>query len=476
MNVFSLKKNVIIFGMRQVLLLTLSFFVNIYMTKKMASYDFGRLVIFNATLAAFSVFSDGGLFIGFIQRKEDISHDRMNQMFSFQIIVLLIVLLLCLILSTFKVWDYIGIDYVYATYIVVVLNSIQSIYYVKFQKDLNVSIIALCDITSSIAYYIVVVILLFLGKGLTSVIIATIIKALIGSIFAWFNFPIKIKLINFTRDKMFLRSIWNGVINQISYVIGVVRSLLNPVIVGYAVGTSAVGLVDRAVFFSGVPNGIVAIIAQRVLFPYFSKNKDDTRSLQKKIKDSCFLAAFFDKLYYMPLILLIDSMVGKYLGNEWIDLLPLVYILSVGNMLFSSVSAVSNSVLLSLGKYSAYTILNIIQLLLSWPIAIILASKYGVIGYIWISPIMWLFTFPTIVIIRRELIELRIIYEVIFPTLLAGITILVVQLLREFLFIKDIVVEIIAFTFLEYFVYFLLAIILEKKYLPEIIWRITHKK
>ena len=90
-------------------------------------------------------------------------------------------------------------------------------------------------------------------------------------------------------------------------------SLCNPIIVSWLFDYSAVAVVDRTVMFSGIPSSIIGAVAQKVLFPYFSAEIREKKSIIQKVKEATFMASVGDKLYYIPLIVLIEPFVRKYL-------------------------------------------------------------------------------------------------------------------------------------------------------------------
>lgn len=475
MNKGSLKTNTIVFAIRQVVLFVLGFFVSMYITSKFESVDFGRLVLFNVTISTFGFFADGGLFIAFVQKRADITNSIMNKIFTFQLMLLGIVLIISMFFTIFDIWILLGLQYIYICFFIAGLNSIQSIFYIKLQKELNITAIAICDLASSIIYYVVVMIFVSSDFGIRGVIYATVVKSMTSVIIIYFLSPLQIRFEKFLNDQAFMKNIKDGVINQVSYVMGYIRSLLNPVIVGNILGASSVGLVDRAIFFAGIPAGIISAIVQKVYFPYFSKINENKEHSILRIKQSIFVTSIIDKFYYIPLLVLIDSVVHKFLGSKWDGLTVLIYIVSIGNMTFGGPSAIFNAVLLSLGKFKWNTALNLIQIALTWPVAWLLTRSFGIVGYIFISPLLWLFLIPVMVIIIRKFSGLKILYEMVYPTVIAMFVIGLMFLVRNVLIIDNLYVEILSYTFFSYSVFIGIILLTERQYVPALIVPIYKK-
>ena len=262
-NRISLRKNTIIFGLRQIILFVLGFLVNIYITKYLAPKDFGILVIFNTFISALGIVSDGGIFISFIQSKDNIDTKTVNKMVSFQIIVLFLSCMILTILTALNALDMLSTKYVYLAFVITGFNSLQSIFYTKFQKDFNISYIAVSDLISSLFYYIIVIVLIALDYGIISIILATIIKGIVSIVISLSYYKNTIKLDFAILEPSFINKIRIGFINQFSYLVNFLKSLLNPIIVGNILGISEVGLIDRAVSFSGMPVSIVNAIVMK---------------------------------------------------------------------------------------------------------------------------------------------------------------------------------------------------------------------
>ena len=143
----NIRKNTITYGIRQTVLFVLSFVINMYTTRKLTNEDFGNLVYFNTIIAAFGFITDGSVWAGFIQSCSEIKKETLNKMFTLVFLLLFVILgLFLLIIRITHVVLGNKNFLVYFSIVSIFTTAIQSIIYTKFQKELKISYIAICDI------------------------------------------------------------------------------------------------------------------------------------------------------------------------------------------------------------------------------------------------------------------------------------------------------------------------------------------
>lgn len=472
----SLKKNSFVFLVRQIFLFGISIAVNLYTTRKLSSSDFGFIVIFTSILSAFSILSDGGIWVGFIQGKSDIDIDLFGTMISFVLISCGLMCSALIVVNVFlKIDPLVKYHSIYYLVGIVLCTSIQSVYYSKMQRDFKISQIAICDVLSNVIYAITIVLLLEQDMGLEGFLIATFVKNVVLLISAMVLERVKLRFRIKNFGKVFWYELRRGFVNQVSFIVNYIRTLTNPIIINTLFDSGTVGLVDRAMMFAGIPSNIIVVVSQKVLFPYFSSEIRENKSIIMKIKETVFAASIGDKLYYIPLMLLIEPFVNKYLGTQWRGIIPMIYLLTIGNMIWGGVSGVSSACLSGMGKFKLISSLNIVTTILSWILSIILTKTFGITGFVLVSPILWILTIYSVFVLKRDLGKFMIVYEVMYPVIASSITFGLVSIIKKYVLINNLLLEMIFFSFLSYMIYFLIICLTEKRYLPMILPRIKSR-
>lgn len=472
----SLKRNSFVFLARQIFLFGLSILVNLYTTQQLTSIDFGYIVVFTAILSAFSILSDGGMWVGFIQGKQGIDETLFGKMLAFvSAAVLAICGALFLAARVAKIEALSEYNALYYLIGIVICTAIQSVYYAKMERAFEISKIAICDILSNVIYACAMFILLGRGMGVEGFIIAILAKsvALLLSSVIFGGLKPRIDLRHF--DPAFWHEIKRGLINQVSFVVNYLRTLTNPIIISSLFDSGTVGLVDRAVMFAGIPSGVIVAVSQKVLFPYFSSELRENNSIVRKIKESVFIASLGDKLFYIPLIVLMEPFVGKYLGSQWSGIVPMIYLLAVGNMIWGGASGVFSACLSGMGKFKLISALNLATTILSWILSIALTKIIGLWGFLLVSPLLWLLTLYSMRVVRSELGGFAIAYEIIYPSLISGLALGAVIFIKRYIYIENLLLEMAAFTAISYFIYGLLVLATERRFVPGILRQIKRR-
>jgi O-antigen/teichoic acid export membrane protein len=461
-----LKKNIITYGIRQTILFILSALVNMYTIKKINSYDFGLFVIYNSIIGAMSFLTNGSVWAGFIQSNDDITERFINKMITLVTTVFIVVSSIFMaIIFLFHLDVFFQFYIIYFSLPVVALTGVQTVIYSKLQKDMHISIIAYIDIISNLIYYITVLILVLYEFGLYALLLSLLLKSIVATLMTVIIYKRRIRFDFYFFDKDFFKNLKNGLVNLLSFPFDYLRTLFNPVIVGNLCGLSSVGVVDRAVLLCGIPSNIMTVAVQKVLFPVFSKSLNTKHNIKAAVRKAIFYISFLDKLFYIPLILLIKPFVDFYFGEKWNGLIIPVYILSVGNMIFGGISSVLSVCVLSLGLFKKNTLINLSQTLSIIPIAFLLCYLFGVNGYVISGFILWFWTYYIYYVVEHSLGHFPIIYEFIISILISvplGIVIFLINLKIEFinLFHATMIV-----TVMFYPVYIIISILIDKKYL-----------
>ncbi len=188
---------------------------------------------------------------------------------------------------------------------------------------------------------------------------------------------------------------------------GIVHYLIkqgDDMVVGRLLSANALGLYQNAYKISTLILIEIMEIAGKVAFPIFSKIKDD----KEKLKN------YFLKLSLVLILIIIPAGLIMYLfpeqlilillGNQWLEATGVLKVLSIFGIV-SAISAIPNSLFLSIERQDILVKINIIQLVAMSLIIIPLVSEYGIIGAAYATTLAVIFSIPVSVYFVRKLFK-----------------------------------------------------------------------
>lgn len=469
----SVKKATVALLVRQGFVFLSAVILNLFLTKMFSSVTVGELVIFNTILSGFAYLSDGGIWVGFIQQKQHLTDQVFNSMFSFVTIVSLFLAVVFLTITfAIPIEIFVRHDLILYVLAIFLLATVNSVYSAKMQRDLKISQVALVELICTAVNFGVTVVLVLVGFGIESVFVGLLVKAAL-------NLIVSVAIVRYIpaldfhfRRPDFLSGLKNGMVNQLSFPLNYLRTLLNPVVTGSFVGIAAIGLVDRAIMFSGVPANVISLTVQRVFFPYFSLMLREGRDVRPLVSETIFFSSVLDKFYYIPLLLLIERLINDFLGSRWAGVSQMVYILTIGNMIWGGLAAVVICCLMAISRYSFLTRWNAAVTFFSLGAGLVATYLWGVIGYVAVTFLLW---FPTPFLLKKVISELgkfSVAYEVLYPLSVSVLTLFLTEGLRVLIGPKDLLLDILFTGTFSFLCYVGVLLLTERRYLPQVLARL----
>lgn len=174
------------------------------------------------------------------------------------------------------------------------------------------------------------------GLGVYSLIVQTLLSSIVGVVLMWFASSWR-PLIYFSLNE--IKNIWGYTSNLFSFnLINYFARNADNILIGKFLGSSALGAYSLAYKIMLYPLQNITRILIRILFPAFSKIKDDN----EKFKKAYLRVIFFIALVSFPLMSGLMStstlFVHIFLGDKWHNLASLIVILAPIGMIQSIVS------------------------------------------------------------------------------------------------------------------------------------------
>src|SRR5262245_7924058 len=165
-----------------------------------------------------------------------------------------------------------------------VITAFQTVPSVLLQRSLTFERMAMSQVLQQLAYQVVAVALAFGGLGAWSLVIAAVAKSAVGAVTLSAFAPWKLRL-GLDREAAG-RMLRFGVLVQLSSAAGIANNSTVPIVVGYALGTAAVGQVNFARRLLDALGYQPLILAGQVQLRVFGRIQDDQQLLLRSLERS----------------------------------------------------------------------------------------------------------------------------------------------------------------------------------------------
>ena len=242
-----------------------------------------------------------------------------------------------------------------------IITSLATVHISLLRKTLSYKKIVLISILASTISAAVAMVMAFNNYGVWAIVAQQLLNALLLTIFFWMAISFK-PTITFsgTRLKNHLKfglPLFGS--GTFSYWIGNGDNLL----IGKFLGANALGLYSRAYTLVTLPTHRISVMITSVMFPSFALIKDDYAKVKRIfLKMSRVLASLI--LPMMGILFIgAKSIVLLLVGNKWIDIVPIIQVLT-GVASIKALSILNSSILVSHGRTDLDFKINVVSGLL----------------------------------------------------------------------------------------------------------------
>lgn len=403
----------------------LGLFANLVLTILLSPQVFGIYFTVLSLIAILNYFSDIGLAASLIQKKE-IEDKDVSTVFTFQQLMILSVIFIgwmatSIIMSFYKL-PLEGQYLYWALLLAFFLSSLKTIPSVFLERKIKFQKIVLVQVLENTVFYCTVIIMAFLGWGLTSFTIGVILRATVGLIAIYWLSPWKIKIgIDISALKKHLTF---GVPFQMSSFLALVKDDLLILYLGKVLGFQTLGYIGWAKKWAEAPIRIIMDSLSRVLFPLFSRIQDNFNKTKKVVEKTIFyqsaviIPSIFGLALLMPKLV---YLIPKY--TKWIPALPFFFLFCLSALL-SSYSTPFINLLNGLGKTKISFRFMLVWTILTWILTPILTRIIGEFGF----PVILVFlssSFVVVIYTAKNYVKFSFLPNV-YPFLLSAIIMTIV--------------------------------------------------
>lgn len=367
---------------RMVFIQAVSFVSTALLTVFLNPHDFGVFFLTAAVINFLAYFSDIGFAAALIQKKENLTNTDLKTVFTAQLILVFLIIVVVFIATPF-IRDFynIGDEVIYLLWAFafsLLLSSLKTIPTVLLERKLEFNKWVVPQMFETVVFNVVAVYLAYLGFGVTSFTIAVLLRGILGLICTYIIQP---WMPGISISIKFLKSILTfGVPYQANTLLAMVKDDGMTLFLGGVLGTQGVGLLGWAQKWAYAPLRFFMDQVIKVTFPAFSRLQDKREELQNIVSKSIFFICF---LVFPSLVFLVFAaptlveIIPKY--SKWEPALFALYVLAISSALAAVTTPLTNT-LNAIGKISITFRLMIMWTALTWIFTPFLAIRFGVNG------------------------------------------------------------------------------------------------
>ncbi len=386
------KTSVVSYGLRQFAVIALTFGYNIALTHYLLPAEFGKVAIILIVMNIAVLLADGGFGVYLIQRHADISGQDLSRVTTIQLVAASILSAFCFTASVIAALFYpdhqIGWMVSFAS-LSLPLLVIRGMALLLLERSVRIDKVVRVEVFEECVYAILAIGLAAKGFGAWSIVIAQISKALVGCATAVSIGKFRFKLVRIVWDQDLQKGFRFGFHYQAAQLINMARVSVIPLYIIPVLGYQAGGFVERAWYFCAAPLSIILAVQKKTMFPYISRIQFDLPKIRSFTQDSIYFSAVLDKFMFLPLLIFAREVIIIIFGEPWLPMLPLIYWLLAGNIIFGALTGTLYPVANGLGRSDYISILNFAGFILSWLLIVPLTYAYGIVGVGIAGLIMW---------------------------------------------------------------------------------------
>ncbi len=439
--------------------------------------DFGLLGMALAVTSFVQAFSEVGFGPALIQR-QNLRTTHISSVFIFNIFLGTLLTVFGMVLALPGAWlfDIAELRPLIATLSLGFLVNAFSLTHTAIAlRKMRFKALAMRDIVASITGGLVGITMAYGGYGVWSLVAYSLVTGVVSAVLVWFM--IKVNISPREASVGALKELWSYSSSIFGFnVIKYFAHNTDKLLIGYLLGSFALGLYTFAFKVVVFPVGLFVGAIGRYIFPKYSKLQDQVEAIEESYG---FILKIINTAIFPLLVLIVVGspfFVPYVWGDKWSEAVPVMQILALLAFVQSIISPVGQ-VMKALGRpqwllrWSLY--ITLVVMIFIWYGAII----YGLEGATWGITLAYVTGVPVNLYILKRLIGLRPVgvVDALYPSVVAGavaaIPALWIMLDRPFTPFENIV----SLVAVSIIVYILNMAVLDRRFLLEIIRRLKDR-
>lgn len=405
----------------------------ITLARLLSQESFGVFGIVSFVVFTFlSFFSDVGFGAALIQ-KEEVSDDDLCTTFTIQQGLVTAILIVAWVIAPWVGQFYnlgdSGGWLVRILSLSLFITSFKTIPSIMLERRLRFELLIIPEIIETVAYNAIAIYMAYHGYGVWSLVIAVIVRTILGAIALNIIAPWKIawKLNKKSAGEL----LHFGVPFQLNSVLALIKDNITPTIIAVWYGPAAVGFVNVAQNISSRPMEISTIVS-RITFPTYSRIQGDTERLKRWIEKSIHLMSV---VYFPAIIGLIvtASPILQFLyadkSDKWLPALPTLLWFLVAAIPVVITTTYTNAIYAT-GHPKIVLSLMFLYTAMTWGIGLPMIHYFGFVGIAITVCIITYVTFPLVLMALSRVVTVDtfgMVWRPFVSSLLMGAAVLLIR-------------------------------------------------
>lgn len=258
-----------------------------------------------------------------------------------------------------------------------VLTSLMVVSQVLMERELAFGKLAIIEVSQSLVFNVIAVLLAWRGVGVLSFAIALACRAACGALLSNMTEPWEVGLL--WEPRTLKRHLFFGAALQSSQFISLAKDSITPLFVGLYLGAAQMGYVTWANTLASYP-AMLLMPLQRLYLPFFARLQGDRLALQRYADHALWITNAVAAPLVVTSCALAHPITVLIFGTKWLPALPLFYCLAIGGAT-ASVSAPMLGLLNAVGKSHVTLAIAVSWMIATWALGVPLMIKMGVIGF-----------------------------------------------------------------------------------------------
>lgn len=345
--------------------------------------EFGLIGMIMLFVSIGNTLIDSGMSTSLL-RSNNITENEYSTVFITNILMSFLVYLIIFLLAPFIATFYeqpVLVDVIKWYCLGFVITSFRSIHNVKLMKELEFRKITLLNLPGIIISVIVGIWMGYNGYGIWSLVSLFLINQIISTFLFW-------SFINWSPSFYFDFANYKdhfkfGYKLTLSAILNTVFENIYNIIIGKFYNVKILGFYERAYTFNNYPVSVLSGIILKVSLPSLTLIKDDSERLHYAYKNIMQMAFFLAASGLCFIALLARQFVSIILGEQWLDIVPILQILCL-SFIFYPIHSLNINILSVFGRSDLFLKLEVIKKI-TILLVIAVCFNFGLMGLVWSS-------------------------------------------------------------------------------------------
>lgn len=397
----------------------LGFVSTIILARILFPEDFGIIAMAMLVVSFVEIFSSFSFDINIIQ-KDNVTDEVLNSAWTCKIISALVVTITLLVATTF-VPNFFNEERLFYPLLVLsffpLIRSFQNIGFVLYRKEVDLKYEFYLEVYAKVISFVLTISMAFYLKSYWALIIGIYVNELVRLLLSYKLHSYRPSYDLSEAKNLFAFSKWLVANNLLIFA----NSNSVKIAVGATLPTSDLGKYELANEIANLPTTEILFPISRSLFPAYSKLKHNKEELKALYLKTTTIIMLVISPICLGLFSTAQQVVPVLLGDKWVEMVPLLALLSLYSLLRGAVQN-SGSIFVALGKPSIPTKTSLFRFIITLPLIFFLIPQYGLLGaaytLIIIQGVMSIIVF----FLLSKLINLRftdLLFSVVLPVVYA---------------------------------------------------------